>query len=109
MSLKKVIQYIPRVLPGVGLISLGIRDWKTRKEKFFPYYNFRKKEDLKVIGKYAVQLAWLAFSVVKAGVVYKSVQSLINKTKEYQSIEQIQEIKKECGLEKTINYEDASK
>lgn len=106
--LKKGVFYLPRITPGVGLVSLGIRDWKIRKEKPFPYYNFRKKEDLKVLGKYVIQIGWLAFFVLKAGVVYKSVQSLTNRTKEDESIERI-EIEKPNKLEKTINYEELLK
>jgi predicted histidine transporter YuiF (NhaC family) len=110
MNLKKVgyyiskgVCYLPRITPGVGLVSLGIRDWKTRKKESFPYYNFKKKEDLKILGKYAIQLGWLAFAIFKAGITYKGAQSLINKiNNSNHKIEKATE--KENKLEKTINY-----
>jgi len=103
--LKKGICYLPRITPGVGLVSLGVRDWKTRRKKPFPYYNLRKKEDWKIIGKYIIQLGWLAFFVLKAGVAYKSVQNLTNRAKEYNNIERA-EIQKENKLEKTLYLEE---
>ncbi len=106
--LKKGICYLPRITPGVGLVSLGVRDWKTRKKKSFPYYNFREKEDLAVIGKYIIQLGWLAFAIFKAGVTYKGAEGLINKiNNSNHKTEKTTE--KENRLEKTINYYDVSK
>jgi len=116
MNLKKItqgvyktgIRYIPRILPGIGLISLGIREYKERKGTPFPYYNLRKKEDKIAMGKYAIQLGLLLGCVLKAGVIYKSTQSLTNKIEEKLSIERVENIqeKRENKLEKTIMYED---
>jgi hypothetical protein len=106
--LKKGVGYIPRIIPGVGLVSLGIRDWKTRRYNPFPYYNFRKKEDWKVIGKYAIQVGWLAFAVLKAGVTYKGVENLINKSDDSKpKTEQVNRDsdKKENNLERALDYD----
>ena len=121
MGLKKIIsyvRYIPRILPGVGLISLGIRDWKTRKEKSFPYYNLKSKEDLKVLGRYAIQTGYLALCLIKAGVTYKGVESLVNKMNNKEKTEQAHETNemnkgkiegKESNLEKNIYLEEILK
>ena len=117
MDLKKVaqsvyrngIKYIPRIIPGVGLISLGIREYKGRKGTPFPYYNLRKKEDKIAIGKYVAQLGLIVWCVLKTGAIYKSVQSLTNKIEERPNIERVEKTPtiNEGGLEKkTIMYED---
>jgi hypothetical protein len=115
--LKKGFYYIPRITPGIGLVSLSIRDWKTRRYNPFPYYNLRKKEDWKVIGKYGIQVGWLAFAILKAGVTYKGAQSLINKiSNSKDNTEQVDNISKKDKrlerrgeLEKSINYEELTK
>ncbi len=116
MNFKKAIQgvykfgikYIPRITPGVGLASLGVREYKKRKGTPFPYYNLRKKEDRRAMGKYAFQIGLIGFFVFKAGVTYKGMQRLINKIKEPQNIEQTRN-KEQGNLEKTIMYKEAIK
>jgi hypothetical protein len=113
--LKKGFSYIPRITPGVGLVSLARREYKERKGASFPYYNLRKKEDRIAMGKYAIQVAWLGFAIFKAGVTYKGAQSIINnmnnpKDKSIDPMEIKQELKKENKLEKkTTNFEDILK
>lgn len=107
MSWRKVGNYFLRGLPLVGLTSLSIREYKKRRGTPFPYYNLRKKEDWKVIGKYAFQIGWSAFFVIKFGVAYKGVKGLINKIKDSQNIEQVNNISiTKNNLEKTITYEE---
>lgn len=105
MGLKKIIKYIPRIIPGVGLGSLIVREYKKRKGTLFPYYNLRKKEDRITLGKYALQIGYLGFFLIKASFTYKGTQTLINRIKESRNIEQV-ENKEDNKLEKTVYFND---
>jgi len=119
MNLKKIaqgaykfgIKYIPRITPGVGLVSLGMREYKKRKGTSFPYYNLKKKEDKIVMGSYALQIGLLVFSLLKAALIYSSAQSLtkgIEENYNFEQVEGIPTVKKGSFEEKTIDYQDSS-
>lgn len=114
MNWKKVGNYVLRGVPGVGLVSLGIREYKKRKGTPCPYYNLRKKEDRKAIGKFSFQVVYL-FAAITYKVYLGHYLQQGASTKEWNPfkqkrarMEQIQSIQ-ENKLEKAVRYEESIK
>ncbi len=113
MNWKKIGTYkILGAIPGIGLVSVIFGEVKKRKEKPFPYYNLRKKEDWKAIGKLSFQAIYLSAAISCKLLIGYYVQQGIS-TKEWNPFkqrkaktEQSEELEKENKLEKTIKYED---
>lgn len=105
MKLKKFLDYIP----GVGLISYGVKEYKTRKGKK-PMYDIKKAHDRRALGIYALEVGYFAFALswkVYAGNVIATGDwnpfHIFSKQKTENTAE------KKKNLEKTINYEEVSK
>ncbi|MEK0337449.1 MAG: hypothetical protein QQN41_08460, partial [Nitrosopumilus sp.] len=105
--------YLPRIIPGVGLTSLGIREYKKRKGTPFPYYNLRKKEDWKSIGKISFQVIYFFAAItykvyigryIQQGVSTKEWNPFKQKRAKTEQVQSIQENKLEL-----IMYEEAIK
>lgn len=108
---------IPYYLPGVGLVTHTLKEYKNRKNKS-PWYNLRESKDRRALGVYFLETGYLTFAILSKiylgsyigkGVTTGNWNPLNLNFK--QKTEQIQENtnKKENNLEKTINYEDISK
>lgn len=111
MDWKKVPYYIP----GVGLVAHTIREYKSRKGKK-PIYNIRDKRDMKALGNYLIQTAYLTFAISSKAIVVGYVHQGIStgdwnpfKYFKENTMEKKQEVKKENNLEKTITYEEILK
>jgi hypothetical protein len=112
MDFKKIGYKILTYIPGVGLAAYSIKQYKTRKGKSFPYYDLRKKEDLKALGGYALEVGWFALAIgwkvyFGNGIATKE-WNIINQFKNYteKREERKTDLKKDSNLEKTVNYEE---
>lgn len=105
MKLKKFLDYIP----GVGLISYSVKEYRARKGKS-PMYNIKETHDRRALGIYALEVGYFAFALswkVYAGNVIATGDwnpiHMFSKQKIENSVE------KKNNLEKTIDYEKALK
>jgi len=111
MNLKKVGNYVSGTVPGVGLVSLAVREIKKRRGRR-PWYNIRKLEDWKDIGKLSFQVTYLSFAIFSKAYLLPTYIGNGRSTGEWHPLkqkraktEQMQSIQ-ESKLEKTIRYEE---
>ena len=97
---------IPDYIPGVGLVSYGIREYKARKGKF-PWYNLKESKDRKALGVYALEIGYLAFALSWKFYLGKSVATGNWNPFEFNPKDKTELInEKKNSLEKSINYEE---
>lgn len=54
---------IPYYIPGVGLATHTVREYKLRKGKN-PWYNLKEPRDRKALANYLVQVGYLSFAIL---------------------------------------------
>ena len=104
----------PYYLPGVGLAVHTIREYKSRKEKGFPWYNLKEAEDRKALKTFGVQTAYLIIPwILKIGIPLLIIKSNGNNKEQNNLDREInkteQTIGKKNTLEKTVNYQELLK
>ena len=114
MNFKKVGNYALGAVPGVGLASLAVREIKKRRGRN-PWYNLKKREDWKAIGKLSFQVTYLSFAIFSKAYLLPNYIGNGRSTGEWHPFkqrraktEQVQFIPKN-KLEKTIMYKEAVK
>ena len=107
MNWKKLLYYVP----GVGLATHAIKEYKTRKDQR-PWYDIREAKDRKALRVYAIETGYLAFAIAWKVWLGDGIA-----TKEWNPIQQIRNytekrerrLEKKNVLEKTIHYEELVK
>ena len=109
--MKKGLYYVP----GVGLATHAIKEYKTRKGQR-PWYDIREARDRKALGMYAVETGLLAFAVswkvwLGNGIATKEWNP-INQFRNYTEKREKnidKRLERKCELEKTVHYEELLK
>ena len=111
MNWKKVGNYALGAVPGIGLVSLAVREIKKRRGRM-PWYNLRKLEDWKDIGKLSFQITYLSFAILSKTYLLPTYIGHGKSTGEWHPLkqrraktEQVQSIQ-ESKLEKAIMYDE---
>lgn len=110
MDFKKAGYKLLTYLPIVGLVAYSIKERKTRKGKPFPYYDLRKKEDLKAIGIYALEIGYSVFAigwkVYLGNGIATGEWNPLNYFKSEKDLKRTEKVIEKKSLEKTLNYND---
>lgn len=111
MNWKKVPYYIP----GVGLVTHTLREYKSRRGKK-PWYNLKNSQDRKALSNYFVQAGYLSFAIlwkVYAGSYLGKGISTGNwhpfRFNEKNKNEQVNKLVEKKSLEKTLDYYEVLK
>jgi len=54
---------IPYYLPGVGLVTHTLKEYKNRKDKR-PWYNLKDSKDRRALGIYFLETSYLTFAIL---------------------------------------------
>jgi hypothetical protein len=111
MNWKKLLYYVP----GVGLATHAIKEYKTRKGQR-PWYDIREAKDRKALGMYAVETGLLVFAIswkvwLGNGIATKEWNP-INQFKNYteKRVERKERrLEKKNELEKNVYYDELVK
>lgn len=107
---------IPYYIPGVGLATHTIKEYKSRRGKN-PWYNLNKSEDRRALANYFVQAGYLSFAILWKVYAGSYLGKGINtgdwhpfrfNSKNKVELKVEDKIKKSSDLERTLNFEDIS-
>jgi hypothetical protein len=105
MEWRKTLYY----LPGIGLATHAIREYKTRKGKR-PVYDIVNEKDRKALGIYVLETGLLALGIAWKVYLGNGIATGEWNPFKYNSKEKIEKnVENKKNLEKAVKYEDILK